>query len=104
VLLESVIVVFSGLMIKFIPHTDPLTGKEIHLWLKYIDPSLTLIMVVIITVRALPVILSISEILIENVPGGIDTQKIMSEIVETIPAIKGIHSLHVWRYKIIFTK
>jgi len=84
-------------MIKFIPHTDPNTGEEINIWLKYIDPLLTLIMVIIIAIRALPVIFSISKILIENVPGGIDTQKLMKEIVGTIPAIKSIHSLHIWR-------
>jgi Co/Zn/Cd efflux system component len=98
VLFESVIVVSSGLMIKFIPIIDPITGKDINVWLKYIDPILTLIMVVVIAIRAIPVIYSISGILIENVPGGIDTQILMNEIVIAVPAIKSIHSLHVWRY------
>lgn len=84
-------------MIELIPHTDPITGKEINVWLKYIDPLLTLIMVVIIAIRAVPVISSISKILIENIPGGIDTQKLMNEIVKDLPAIKSIHSLHIWR-------
>ncbi|CAF2833194.1 unnamed protein product [Rotaria sp. Silwood2] len=97
VLFESIIVVISGLMIHFIPHIDPNTGKEINTWLKYIDPSLTLIMVIVIAIHALPVIFSISKVLIENVPGGIDTQRLMNEIVTAIPAIKSIHSFHVWR-------
>ena len=96
-LLESLIVISSGLLIKFIPHVDPLTGKEINLWLKYIDPLLTLIMVVIIAVRAVPVISSISTILIENVPGGIDTQVLMADIVTALPSVRSIHSLHIWR-------
>jgi Co/Zn/Cd efflux system component len=87
-------------MIKFIPHVDPITGKEINVWLKYIDPCLTLIMVVIIAIRAIPVIYSLGGILIENVPGGIDTEILMNEIVRSIPAVKSIHSLHIWRYKI----
>jgi Co/Zn/Cd efflux system component len=86
-------------MIEFIPHIDPETGKEINTWLKYIDPLLTLIMVVVIAIRAFPVIFSISQILIENVPGGIDTQNLMTEIVTAVPAIKSIHSFHIWRYK-----
>ena len=98
VLFESIIVVSSGLLIHFIPHIDPITGKEINTWLKYVDPCLTLIMVVIIAIRAIPVILSISEILIENVPAGIDTEVVMKEIIEAIPAIKSIHSFHIWRY------
>ena len=76
---------------------DPSTGKEINVWLKYIDPLLTLIMVVIIAVRAVPVISSLSTILIENVPGGIDTQVVMTDIVTALPAVKSIHSFHIWR-------
>ena len=95
--MESLIVVLSGLLIELVPHQDPVTGKEINVWLKYIDPSLTLIMVVIIAVRAVPVIFSLSRILIENVPDGIDTQNLMKEIMTAVPAIKSIHSLHIWR-------
>lgn len=97
VLLESLIVILSGLLIKYIPHYDPVTQKEINTWIKYIDPVLTLIMVVIIVVRAVPAIFSISEILIEDVPGGINTEVLMREIITSIPAIKSIHSLHIWR-------
>lgn len=74
-----------------------MTGKEINHWLKYIDPLLTLIMVVIIAIRAVPVIFSISGMLIENVPPGIDTQVVMKEILTALPAIKTIHSCHIWR-------
>ncbi|CAF1534111.1 unnamed protein product [Rotaria magnacalcarata] len=97
VFLEPIIVIISGLMIHFIPRIDPLTGKEINAWLKYVDPILTLIMVIVVAVHAIPVILSISAVLIENVPDGIDTQKLMNEIVTAVPAIKSIHSFHVWR-------
>jgi len=96
-LLESVIVVFSGLLIKYIPHYDPETQKEINGWIKYIDPVLTLIMVIIIVIRAVPAIFAISEILVEDVPGGINTEMLMNEIITTIPAIKSIHSFHIWR-------
>ena len=95
--MESVIVILSGLLIEFIPRKDPETGEEINIWLKYIDPLLTLIMVVIIAIRAVPVILSISRILIESVPNGIDTQVIMTEIMVAVPIAKSIHNFHIWR-------
>lgn len=95
--MESVIVILSGLLIEFIPHKDPQTGVEINTWLKYIDPLLTLAMVVIIAVRAVPVIFSISRILIESVPNGIDTQVIMNEIIVAVPIAKSIHNFHIWR-------
>ena len=96
-LLESLIVLGSGLLIKYIPHNDPVTGKEINHWLKYVDPALTLIMVVIIAIRAVPVIFSISGILIESVPPGINTQLVMKEILTAVPAIESVHSFHIWR-------
>lgn len=84
-------------MIEFIPHKDLETGEEINTWLKYIDPSLTLIMVVVIAIRAVPVIFSISQILIESVPNGIDTQVLMNEILTAVPIAKSIHNFHIWR-------
>ena len=54
-------------------------------------------MVIIIVIRAVPAIFAISEILVEDVPGGINTEMLMNEIITTIPAIKSIHSFHIWR-------
>lgn len=86
-------------MVEFIPHKDPVTGKEINVWLKYADPVLTLIMVAMVAIHASPVIFSISAILIENVPDGIDTQNLMKEIIAAVPEVKSIHSFHIWRYR-----
>ncbi|CAF3682072.1 unnamed protein product [Rotaria socialis] len=96
VLLESSIVLLSGLLIKFIPQEDK-SGKNINLWLQYIDPSLTLVMVVIIGIKAIPVIWSLGHILVEAVPSGIDTGQLIQTIMKTIPQIRAVHSVHVWR-------
>ncbi|CAF2032180.1 unnamed protein product [Rotaria magnacalcarata] len=96
VLLESSIVLLSGLLIKFIPQEDK-DGEKINLWLKYIDPSLTLVMVVIIGIKAIPVIWSLGHILVEAVPSGIDTRQLIQTIMKTIPQIRAVHGVHVWR-------
>lgn len=54
-------------------------------------------MVVVIAIRAVPVIFSISQILIESVPNGIDTQVLMNEILTAVPIAKSIHNFHIWR-------
>jgi Co/Zn/Cd efflux system component len=97
VLLESFIVLISGLLNKFIPSKDRLTGEPINQWLKYIDPSLTLIMVVIIAAKAIPVVWSLGHILVEAVPSGINTHQLIETIMKTIPQIRAVHSVHVWR-------
>ena len=97
-LLESAIVLCSGLLNKFIPHIDRFTNQPINIWLKYIDPALTLVMVIIIAIKAIPVVWSLGHILVEAVPSGIDTQHLIQTIMKTIPQIRAVHSVHVWRY------
>ncbi|CAF0840972.1 unnamed protein product [Adineta ricciae] len=97
VLLESAIVLCSGLLNKFIPHIDQSTHQPINIWLKYIDPALTLVMVIIIAIKAIPVVWSLGHILVEAVPSGIDTQHLIQTIMKTIPQIRAVHSVHVWR-------
>jgi Co/Zn/Cd efflux system component len=79
-----------------IPSVDA-KNKPINLWLQYIDPSLTLLMVIIIAVKAIPVIWSLGHILVEAVPSGINTQQLITTIMKTIPQIRAVHSVHVWR-------
>jgi hypothetical protein len=100
VLLESAIVLLSGLLNKFIPSKNPITGEPVNVWLKYIDPSLTLLMVIIIAVKAIPVVWSLGHILVEAVPSGINTHQLIQTIMKTIPQIRAVHSVHVWRYGI----
>lgn len=88
----------SGLLNKFIPSEDRLTRQPVNIWLKYIDPSLTLLMVIIIAVKAIPVVWSLGHILVEAVPSGIDTRHLIQTIMKTIPQIRAVHSVHVWRY------
>ncbi|CAF0843020.1 unnamed protein product [Rotaria sp. Silwood1] len=97
VVLESSIVLISGLLNKFIPSKDPITNEPVNVWLKYIDPALTLLMVIIIAIKAIPVIWSLGHILVEAVPSGINTRQLIQTIMKTIPQIRGVHSVHVWR-------
>lgn len=87
----------SGLLNTFIPHKDH-QGQHINQWLQYIDPSLTLVMVIIIGIKAAPVIWSLGHILVEAVPSGINTRQLIKQIMKTIPQIRAVHSVHVWRF------
>lgn len=55
-------------------------------------------MVVIISVKAIPVIWSLGHILVEAVPSGINTHQLIQTIMKKIPQIRGVHGVHVWRY------
>ncbi|CAF0759733.1 unnamed protein product [Didymodactylos carnosus] len=96
VLLESLIVLLSGLLNLFVPNKDE-NKNDINLWLKYVDPSLTLLMVIVIAIKAVPVVWSLGHILVESVPAGIKTEQLMQSILKGIPQIRAVHNFHVWR-------
>ncbi|CAF0899573.1 unnamed protein product [Didymodactylos carnosus] len=96
VLLESLIVLLSGLLNLFFSSKDE-NKNDINIWLKYVDPSLTLVMVIVIAIKAVPVVWSLGHILIESVPAGIKTEQLMQSILKDIPQIRAVHNFHVWR-------
>ncbi|CAF1259396.1 unnamed protein product [Adineta ricciae] len=91
--LGSIVVIISALMIKFIPH-DPENTKH---WTVYIDPTLSVIIVIIISMSALPLFRDTSYILLQTIPNHLEIGEIKSQLLTTIPEVYGIHELHIWR-------
>ena len=58
----------SALTIKFVPH-DPEDTKH---WTVYIDPTLSIIIVIIITISALPLFKDTSYILLQTIPSHLE--------------------------------
>ncbi|CAF1053385.1 unnamed protein product [Adineta ricciae] len=91
--LGSVVVIISALIIKFVPH-DKTDNKH---WTVYIDPSLSVIIVIIITISTIPLFRDTSSILLQTVPKHLEVQRIKSELLEAVPEISSVHELHIWR-------
>jgi zinc transporter 1 len=91
--LGSIVVIISALLIKFVPH-DPTNAKH---WTIYIDPTLSVIIIIIITISTIPLFKETSYILLQTIPKHLEIHRIKSQLLETIPEINGIHELHVWR-------
>jgi zinc transporter 1 len=91
--LGSIVVIISALLIKFVPH-DPTNAKH---WTVYIDPTLSVIIIIIITISTIPLFKETSYILLQTIPKHLEIHRIKSQLLETIPEINGIHELHVWR-------
>ncbi len=91
--LGSVVVIISALIIKFVPH-DPTNPKH---WTVYVDPTLSVLIVIIITISAIPLFRDTSYILLQTIPKYLQIHRVKSDLLETIPEINGIHELHVWR-------
>jgi len=78
-----------------------ISGLVIWIWDEfeyryYIDPIVSLVIVVIILYHAIPLIKSASVILLQTVPIGTDIKTIREQLV-ALPEITEIHDLHIWQ-------
>ncbi|CAF1026837.1 unnamed protein product [Didymodactylos carnosus] len=91
--LGSIVVIISALIVKFVPH-DP---NNTHHWTVYIDPTLSVIIIIIITISTIPFFIETSLVLLQSIPNNIEVVKLQRDLLKEIPEVDGIHELHVWR-------
>ncbi|XP_050004147.1 calcium/manganese antiporter SLC30A10 isoform X1 [Alexandromys fortis] len=89
--LGSVIVVITAIIF----YVRPLRPEDPCNWECYIDPSLTIIMVIIILSSAFPLIKETAVILLQMVPKGLNMEELMSKL-SSVPGISSVHEVHVW--------
>ncbi|MEE6513595.1 hypothetical protein FKM82_021335 [Ascaphus truei] len=88
--LGSVVVVVAASIFYCLPLKDDPCN-----WQCYIDPSLTVVMVVIILFSADPLIKETATILLQMVPKGVDVEEIGQKLAQ-VPGVKSIHEVHIW--------
>ncbi|XP_072906904.1 calcium/manganese antiporter SLC30A10-like [Hemitrygon akajei] len=89
--LGSVVVVVTATIFYVLP----LDKDEPCNWKCYVDPSLTIIMVIIIISYVLPLVKETAVILLQMVPRGIELRDI-DEKLRKVDGVYGIHELHIW--------
>jgi len=63
----------------------------------YLDPVLSLLLVLIITVTTLPLLRDSTLVLLNAIPRHIDLQQLESRLLDTVDGLASVHELHVWR-------
>ncbi|CAH8549127.1 unnamed protein product [Heterobilharzia americana] len=91
--LGSVIVVISALVLWLVPGE---VSKGEAVWKLYIDPAMSILMVTIILITAIPLMYKATLILLQSVPSEICLKNLKTRM-ENIDGIHKIHDLHVWR-------
>ncbi|XP_035871961.1 zinc transporter 10 isoform X2 [Phyllostomus discolor] len=89
--LGSVVVVITAIIF----YVRPLREEDPCNWQCYIDPSLTVAMVMIILSSAFPLIKETAVILLQMVPKGVNMEELMRKL-SAVPGIRSIHEVHVW--------
>ena len=85
--LGSVVVCITSLVIMF-------TDWEYRF---YLDPVLSLVIVLIILVSTWPLLRDSTLILLNTIPAHIDLLDLETRLVTTVEGVSSIHELHVWR-------
>ncbi|KFW75177.1 Zinc transporter 10, partial [Manacus vitellinus] len=88
--LGSVVVVVTATIFYVRPLGDAACN-----WQCYIDPSLTIVMVIIILSSAFPLIKETSTILLQMVPKGVNIQALTDRLAR-VPGVSSLHEVHVW--------
>ena len=70
-------------------------GREAK-WLLYIDPMLSIVIVLIIVVPTYKLIREAAEILLNNAPGKISPHQFAKELSRQIPEVSSVHDLYLW--------
>ncbi|PWW72264.1 cation efflux protein [Tuber magnatum] len=65
-------------------------------WRHLLDPSISLLITIIIFSSALPLCKSASKILLQGVPKGISLEKVKEDIA-SIQGVESVHELHIWQ-------
>ncbi|XP_036788006.2 calcium/manganese antiporter SLC30A10-like isoform X2 [Manis pentadactyla] len=89
--LGSVVVLIAATMFCVLP----LKPEDACNWQCYIDPSLTVAMVIIILSSAFPLIKETTAILLQMVPKGVNVEELMSKL-SAVPGISSVHEVHIW--------
>ena len=63
----------------------------------YLDPILSLVIVVIISTTTWPLLRDSSLVLLNTIPSHIDLARLKADLVRTVKGVSSIHELHVWR-------
>uniref|UniRef100_A0A6B2LKR0 Cation efflux protein cytoplasmic domain-containing protein n=1 Tax=Arcella intermedia TaxID=1963864 RepID=A0A6B2LKR0_9EUKA len=81
----SLAAIASGLLIHFLTFE----GRY------YFDPALSLIIVIIILIGAIPLVRRCIDVFMQKVPSSIDIPKLKKELTE-VPGVISLDQLHIW--------
>lgn len=87
--LGSVVVILSGLCIRYIP--------DRYKWKHYFDPIMSLMMVALIISFTIPLLKEAVLVLLQTVPTHIKVDQLQTKLLAKVNGVVNIQDLHVWQ-------
>ena len=92
--LGSIVVIISaGVILATDPPSDPEKVDPRN----YVDPALSIALVVIIVTSTWPLLRDSSYILMQTIPPYVDMDRLKVKMLKQLPEVEDIHEFHVWR-------
>ena len=85
--LGSIIVIISALIIKYA------SGE----WTIYVDPGMSIFMVLLILKTSIPLMRESSLILLQTVPTHIKIKEVQDRLLDHVEEVLSVHEFHVWQ-------
>jgi len=100
--LGSVIVIISALIMWFLPSQEENENGDLvdvpeNQWTKYVDPGLSLMLVLLILKSVWPLLIESALILLQTVPTHIQVDSLQQKLMEKVDGILAVHEFHIWQ-------
>jgi len=100
--LGSVIVIISALIMWFLPSQEEKDNGDLidipeNQWTKYVDPGLSLMLVLLILKSVWPLLIESALILLQTVPTHIQVDSLQQKLMEKVDGILAVHEFHIWQ-------
>merc|ERR1719229_2048118 len=100
--LGSVIVIISALIMWFLPCQEETEDGEFvdlpeNQWTKYVDPGLSLMLVLLILKSVWRLLIESAPILLQTVPTHIQVDSLQQKLMEKVDGILAVHEFHIWQ-------
>lgn len=89
--ISSLFVLGTALLLYFFDASDPKNW-----WVLYIDPTASLLVVIIILYTTIPLVKSVLAILLQRAPKSVDVNFLTVNLGK-IPGVISVHDLHIWQ-------
>uniref|UniRef100_A0A914PS81 Zinc transporter 1 n=1 Tax=Panagrolaimus davidi TaxID=227884 RepID=A0A914PS81_9BILA len=86
--LGSCIVIISATVCWIFP--------DVYFLQNYLDPIMSIIMVVIIAISTFPLVLETAMVLLQTTPKFIDTEELKTQLLQ-VKGVTAVHEFHIWR-------
>lgn len=88
------VLIAAILTLIFVYGQDEATQRK-HAWVMYVDPTLSVVLAILILITAVPLVIATSKILLQSVPDAVNLERLKNDLL-SLNGVVSVHELHAW--------